>query len=242
MAAFIDLLQTQKNDILKLIKQSGHDPFNFKWMQVVSKYLPYTNVPKLLYKGSGYSFIFDRNNNQDKYVIYSPGEDTLVSMERARGWIQQEVSLKKWLENIKRELQSPDEWAALSGYKLPQDADIDDDAPNGPFTVIEVKQLEAGLKKTDEYLKSLVAGDKGKLALINAKIEYLSEAAMRQGRRDWFHTYVGAMMSLAVQAALSPEQMQKPWLLLKETVSGIVKFSDKILSKQTKNEEQPNEK
>jgi hypothetical protein len=60
--------------------------------------------------------------------------------------------------------------------------------------------------------------------LIGEKLDYLLAAAKRQGRKDWLHTSIGVIFTLATALAFSPEQAKTIWNILKVALSGIIQL------------------
>jgi hypothetical protein len=66
--------------------------------------------------------------------------------------------------------------------------------------------------------------DEAQNQTINEKLDYLIDAAKRQGRKDWLHTCIGVFVGLAANLALQPDQANHMWHIIKSAISGIVHF------------------
>jgi hypothetical protein len=220
------LLRSQKNEVLEAIKSSGLDPFNFKWSEEDSQYTredeySFASVERLTYEDVTFYFQFDYYQEK-RYVIFSPGRERCVEEQNPGAWVGQLSSVRSWLTYLKRELAQPDLWAELSKYQLPPGETLTADIGNEPFTVKEAEQLSEGIRKVRAYIETEFALNEDQHKLVNEKLDYLLEAAKRQGRKDWFHTSIGVIFTLASALAFSPEQTKNIWNILKGAISGII--------------------
>lgn len=222
------LMTSQKNEVLELIKRTTLDPFNFSWSPVLSKLSTENERPltvsKLSYDNSPYYFIFDFLHKRH-YCFFSPGNDKQHDNEYPGGWRDQLRCLMQWLEYLQREVRQPDLWDELARQKISYDAYISKDTTNEPFSVSHSQQIAEGIEKIRSYLASEFKDNSNAQKLINEKLDYLLDAAKRQGRKDWFHTCIGVFVSLATALAMSPEQTKNIWVILKSAVSGILKLT-----------------
>jgi len=217
-----ELLQSQKNKLLEIIKYKELDPFNFEWVTLPSKF-GRSFVPSLQYKGTSYHFTFDWNDG-DRHSIYSPGCSNLVDSLYAGSWDKRKDHFESWLYYLEREVEEPDLWEQLSQFRLEDQASPDPEIENLPFTVYEAQQITTGINRMRAYLEAEFDTVEYDHDLINQKLDYLIDAAKRQGRKDWFHTCIGILVSLGSALGLSPEHGSKLMHILKETVNGVVRL------------------
>jgi hypothetical protein len=220
------LLRSQKNAILELVKRSELDPFNFSWSEELSKFSWGGNRPEvscLSYNDTEFYFLFDFLKGEN-YAIFSPGADKLVEKAYPGNWESQLSYVKKWLTCLKREIQQPDLWVELAKYKLAPGEQISREIENEPFTAQQVDQIAESLNKIREYLEANFNLDMQQKTLMNEKLNYLLEASKRQGRKDWLHTSIGVIFTIATGLALAPEQAKVIWNILKVAVSGITQL------------------
>jgi hypothetical protein len=222
-----NLMRSQKNEILELLKTTTLDPFNFSWTSVDSRLSVESEmsltVSKLNYNNSSYYFVFDIHKNQH-YSFYSPGEDKLHDRKYPGGWDQQLYYVQNWLTYLEREVSQPDMWEELERHRISYDNKIASDTSNEPFTVAQVDQLVEGIENIRRYLLNEFKGSSKAEDLINKKLDYLVGASRRQGRNDWFHTCLGVFVGIATALSMSPEQSKHIWTLLKSAVSGILRL------------------
>lgn len=220
------LLVSQKNQILELIKNTSFDPFNFEWSEVYSSFSNTRNkltVSEISYKNSNFYYVFDFKNDKN-YSIFSPGKDQLNGQEYPGNWEHQMQYFVKWLSYLEREVSQPDQWEVLEKQKLEWANKFEPDSSNEQFTFPQVQQIENGLTKIKEYLIKEKGNDKFAEEIINKKLDYLIDAAKRQGKNDWFHTCIGVFSGISVALSLSPEQTHNIYISLKSTFSGILKL------------------
>lgn len=224
------ILTSQKNDVLDLIKNSNLDPFNFKWSEADSRFSKSragysAGVSLLKYEKTQFYFKFDFGT-EGHYAIFSPGEDQVVEERNTGDWANQREYAIRWLSYLKREVEQPDLWEELAKYQLPPGEKISPDVTNEPFTVHQIEQISAGIINIRAYLEVEFDLENQK-DTVNEKLEYLIDAAKRQGRKDWFHTSIGVIFSLAIALSMSPEQARTIWNFLKDAVVGIIQFLPK---------------
>jgi hypothetical protein len=222
------LLRSQRNSVLDLVKGSELDPFNFSWLEAPSRYARNAagvteEVSRLCYNDTEFYFQFDFKNGMH-YAIFSPGQDALFAEHYPGNWENQFNCVEKWLTYLKREIHQPDLWSELAKYQLPPGEQIGKEIENEPFTAQQVDQIAESLKKIREYLETEFHLDVQQRALVNEKLDYLMEASKRQGRKDWLHTSVGVIFTLATGLALAPEQTKALWGILKVALSGVVQL------------------
>lgn len=223
----MQLLTSQKNQLLEIIRDDQLDPFNFEWKDRRVRYPGYSTgtyiIPTLEFKGTDYFYGFDKRDDGHE-ARFSPGQDTYTEHVLAGSWENQIYHFHLWLQHLKREIHSPDMWARLSQYNLPTDSADYASVENQQFTTGEVRQLQDGLKRMRSYLESEFDFSEIQINIVNEKLDYLLEAAKRQGKKDWLHTAIGAIFSLSVSLALAPEQATRIWGILRESIRGVVKL------------------
>ncbi len=221
------LLKSQKNEIFELILSREFDPINFQWCEVQSeRHRDLPTVPELRFVDSGFFFVFD--TERDRHVArYSPGSERLVVEGAPATWMAQKNHFRTWLSFLKREIEQPDLWYEISKYQLPSDSDSTPADFNEPFTVNEFEQIERGLDQIKSHLLENFAESEEHVQFVEERLQYLTESAKRQGRKDWLHTCIGVIFTMATSLTLAPEEAQNIWLMIKSFVSGIVQFLPK---------------
>ena len=222
----MQLMKTQKNKVLEIIKHIELDPFNFRWDTVkfrgstVSQ--SYT-VDKIVYIGSDFYFTFGLHE-ETHFSIFSPGTDILIERADHLEWDEQCHWVINWLKNLKREIDAPDLWQELSRYKLSKSDRISDENTNAPFTANQAEEIIDGINKLRSHIGEQYSLNAYEKKLVNDKLDYLIDAAKRQGRMDWIHTAIGVIFTLATSLNMSPDQAKVVWSFIKNAVSGVIQF------------------
>jgi hypothetical protein len=220
------LMKSQKNDVFELIQKSELDPFNFEWTTDSFRdesLAQYITVDKIVYKNSDYFFIFGFVGNEH-YAFFSPGDTTMIQEAYTGTWMIQKQWFRNWLIYLKREIHSPDLWQELSRYELSKGDRISDETTNAPFTVYQAEQIIDGINKLRFHIEEQFSLNEYENKLVNDKLDYLIDAAKRQGRMDWIHTAIGVTFTLAASLNMSPDQANTIWSFIKNAVSGVIQF------------------
>lgn len=215
------LLKTQRNQVLELIQSFGMDPFNFTWKTTDSCKDEETNVPLLEY--GEYYFQFDVWGDE-KLSAYSPGHNSVDETEFPGDWDSQLKNVALWLGCLKHEVEEPDLWSELEKYQIEEDKDVLSHIINEPFTANQAEQIQIGLLKVRSYLEQYTKDNNSQFEFVNSQLDYLVDAAKRQGKRDWLHTSIGVIMTITTALALAPEEAKNIWNILKATIGGIVQL------------------
>ena len=121
-------------------------------------------------------------------------------------WQSFVTRLSRWLEDVKRDLEMPDLWAELQrDSQLIFGAGSDDVSENRPFTQAEQNEIAARLQALAEHARRTFSLSATQIRTLDAKLDYLVDAARRLGRKDWINVCAGAMLGYIVTASLPPE-------------------------------------
>jgi hypothetical protein len=142
----------------------------------------------------------------------------------SNGWAEQRTHVVNWLMNLKREVQTPDLWEQLKEY-APHETFIGTaEISNAPFSYPEVENIIGSLDKLQTQIEKNFNLQGEQLSFVKREIDYLKDAAKRQGRKDWMHTAIGVIITIAVGLALSPEKTKLLWDLLKSCFVGLLQL------------------
>jgi len=222
------LLNSQKNDIFRLIKSSGLNPVNFEWKETKSSRAhtsyAYGEVnPILKYKGTEYYFLI----NYDKLlynVEFCPSEKIIVGrVDTITSWDILLNYFIEWLDFLQRELEQPDLWEELFKYRPPPDT-FSPDLANEPFNNQELKKISEGIDNIRAYLESEFDLSKEQQENVNEQLDYLVTAAQRQGRKDWYNILIAVVLQTCIYLAASPEQANTIWKLIKSSLKEIIQL------------------
>ena len=201
----IKLLQTQKNDLLKMIlDEKFFNPKDFKITMSGSS---------VTYKDSDYKFIYYYGPRRSEHIIYCPGEQSYEESHEVsqQPWISKLVSFQNWLENLKKEVETPDLWKELLELKSLDSVFVNEDEG---FNSIEKELI---LKRINEIEKEI----KGINIPKNIQNEIIDKLNSTLGlldkltKKQWIEYFLGAMIGYIFNLALDPENIKSIWYIIK---------------------------
>lgn len=188
------LLLSQKNDVFTQVQGAGMDPREFKWDSTADS-------DRLEHMPSAYWFAF-RQSGGEHFFYFMPASDAEEGTGRTYGWPAVLATVRNWLGYLERELEAPDLWAEI---QREQDV-LGQFAPaaveNTPFTPEEQEQIARVLTEVKLYVQQTQDLPEAQLREIEARLDYLVEAATRLPRLDWRNVLLGALLGPVVQASL----------------------------------------
>jgi len=217
------ILRSQKNEVLELVKISRLDPFNFKWARCVSRKTHDLIMSRLNYHDTEFFFEFDFDH-KSHWATFSPGVDQVINSTNTVGWKAQLHAVEVWLVCLMREVNEPDLWEQMSRYQLPSGDRPSPEATNDPFTAQQVERIAEAVNKVRGYLESEVRLEAEQRHFVNEHLDYLVDAAKRQGKRDWFHTCIGVIITISTGLALAPEKSRAIWGIIRESITGVIQL------------------
>ena len=110
-----------------------------------------------------------------------------------------------WLEEVKRDLETPDLWAELQREAKLLGAGSNAVTENTPFTPEEQKEIAGRLKELAKYVRKIHLLSPAQMQVLDEKLEYLVDASDRLGRKDWLNTFIGVTLGYILSVALPPE-------------------------------------
>ena len=112
--------------------------------------------------------------------------------------------VRRWAQNVKLDLDTPDLWAELrrEAKLLGAGSEVTE---NTPFTRDEQKEIARHLDKLAKDVRHALSLSRGKMQALEARIEYLIDAAGRLGRKDWLNIFIGVTLPFMLSLALPPE-------------------------------------
>jgi hypothetical protein len=206
------ILLSQKNEILRLLTEKGFSPNDFLWED--------GQVPgdggclpvKLIHQPSGFfcSFAAERSDSGNPYIQieYSPSEEGFITSASARSAYQWDNEIKKWIDILRREIDTPDLWTSIvSGQSSVMQATATA-SENTPFTPPERAQVIIFLGEIRTYIQTNAGLSPDKFSIVIEKLAYLEQAADRMGRKDWLNLFLGVLFSMAMQVAMEKSVFQ----------------------------------
>lgn len=212
------LLQSQANQLIAALKDADWNANEFRWEEVKSHTYSNETASQLVHVASSFYFTFD-NVGDGFYSRWSPGDEIPVTTTQSASWGNQLNHFKQWLSFLRREVESPDLWAAISQETEVIDAASSDES-NVPFTSDEKNYILNGLTEIKQYL---ITAHKLDPELVEARLGYLTSAVDRVGRKDWINLLLSVLVGIVIQAALPPDATRDLFRFVGSALSRILK-------------------
>ena len=199
---FLD--RSERNALFYAIQEEGLDPRNF---DVVTHN---ETQWKLQYRAWGTSFAVLKPSGGDSpishRVFYKVGNDASKLTNHTSFW-GVTSALKDWLKGSKADHETPDLWAELS--KEPRITELAEGQENTPFSAWEQRQIADVIAGILTQARETYELPDDKLRLLEAKLDYLVDAARHTRRIDWLNTAVGAIAGAFAGGFLTPDVAHK---------------------------------
>lgn len=208
MAIDVTLRRQERNDVLNLIKRYNFDPAEFDWNEVeqvetMGRIQRRFKVNGLTHRQTGFYITFGGVRTQ-----FSPGPNVRAEAHENLGqgsWAFKQSYCQQWLAELRKELDVPDLWATVGQERVLSNA-ASSTSDNHPFTLVEQSLIVAELDKLKEYVRAGQEFQAEQAEFIEKQFDYLREASIRLGRKDWLNTALGVFVGLIVNLALEPER------------------------------------
>jgi hypothetical protein len=210
------LLPSQKDELYNFIEEVGFSPMQFDFEERLSRFSPHQKATILMLKNSDYFFSFDtnRNSSTEHFAFYCPGQEAHTENAFTQSWVSQKNCFGRWLNYLKRELETPNKWERLN--KEIQSLKFNLIPEEGKFTVNEYEELKSKLLiLTGQISNSKLPIDQ--INIINDKIDHLTDLAKDMNKFDWKSLFIGTIVSLIIQLGLTQENAQLIWQYIKMT-------------------------
>lgn len=210
MAEPKQLLRSQANAVFEAIRSRGLDPSDFEWTEM-AYHAPERTIPVLVHRPTGYHYEFDSFHYETftdagtEYIArFSPGHSDMVEESSVHGWEGLLSVVGEWLVYLKREIEAPNFWAAVSEEKKLIEASSQEEE-NRPFNQDELRYIGQQLTEIKEFLFKTQELSESHKQFVTDRLDYLADAAGRVGRVDWKNQLVGVLLGIAMQTALTSD-------------------------------------
>lgn len=206
----MELLISQKDQIFEIIQSSNFfSPNQFKI--IVARYKTETQIK---FQNSKYFFNIRTEEQTGGFEIErSPAKDRLFIRISILNWSTVIEQFSEWIENLEREIKSPNLWekfdSNIFGFEIQPDLD------NTKFTVKEFEQLSLKMNILIQNLQSLNLLDNEK-SEIQKRLQHLLELSKDLGKFDWKSMFVGTIVSIIIQLNVNKENAEALWKLIKQ--------------------------
>jgi hypothetical protein len=212
------LLTSQKDAVFEVVGAEGFDPSEFEWSSIFGDVYG-GSVPCLIHTPTGSRFTFDFDAQYNNHCAeWSPGEQQPRDKDNAGsdGWPYMLNLVSVWLNNVRRERSSPNFWAQLNKQRdLLAASEPTSDTLNTPFSPEEQAEIVAQLNEIKQLLVNNYGADPQALA---SRIEQLTEASTRLGRRDWLNIFLGTLFGWALNGLVPPQGIREVLALASHTI------------------------
>lgn len=117
------------------------------------------------------------------------------------------------------ELPEPDLWAELQREAQQLGGTIFDDViENTPFTVDEQNEVASQLQALAEHVRRTYSLSAAQMQALDGRLDYLTNAAGRIGRKDWVNVCAAAILGYVLTASLPPEAAHYMFLRLMRAI------------------------
>lgn len=123
-------------------------------------------------------------------------------------WTKVEERVRRWAEEVKHDVDTPDLWAELQREREILTAARYEDVENTPFTSDEQAEIGEQLQRIKELVRKTYSLSEAQMLSLEAKLDDIEAAAGRIGRKDWQLLFCGTMFSVIVTRLLPPDAVQ----------------------------------
>jgi hypothetical protein len=120
----------------------------------------------------------------------------------------------RWLNDVKRDIETPDLWAELRAERNLLGAGPFQATDNTPFTPDEQEEIARRLQELSDYMKRTYPLTASQAVAFASTIVYLTEAARRLPRIDWRNVFIGTFCAYMLEVAIPPEAARDILLML----------------------------
>jgi len=193
----VQLEKFQRNAIFRGILDGGLDPIECELAESVVE-VRIKHVP------SGSVFILggDARRYTGSYVV---GDSALSWPYEAFTWTEVPEKVRRWAEEVRRDVDTPDLWADLQREREILTSARYEAVENTLFTPDEQVEVAKQLRAIKEYLKKTYSLSGEQMSRVEARFDEAEEAARGIGRKDWLLLFCGVMFTVVVTGLLPPE-------------------------------------
>jgi hypothetical protein len=187
-----------RNALFQVITTDGFDPRDFELDHNEAQFI-------LKHRSWGDVFIIHESPGGLRFT-YRVGDAKPVSAGLGRPETASPV-LDRWLQDIRINQETPDLWDEL-GKELSM-SDLMEGQENRPFSREEQERIATVIEQVKRQATETYSLPEDQLHLLEAKLDYLVEAAPHSRRIDWLNTAVGAVAGAFAGGVLTPDIVHK---------------------------------
>lgn len=212
------LLASQKDTLYDLIEKANLSPSQFELVESSSTIKAGEIATTVKFKSADFYFTFEtgKNLSEPHYAIFSPGENNYVDQNYPGTWEYQKQYFFRWLNNLNREINSPNKWDRLT--KEIEGITLNFENEEDKFSVSEFKILQENILSLKEGILTLSLLPE-QVSAINNKLDHLTDLAKEMNKFDWKGLFIGTLISIIIQLSVTPENAKSLWDLVKKIFS-----------------------
>jgi hypothetical protein len=192
----VEISKAQRNEIAEAIQASGFSPADFEPDEsdaaISVRHKPTGSELLVNFGEMGYLFA----------VSWTVGDDPM----KGRSADELRFVTQDWLNDLATYLATPNLWEEIGKEPL---ADLIEDQENTRFSTGEQAQIATVVAEVLTNAKTDFGLDEPQIKVLEAKLDYLVEAAGHTRRIDWLNLALGIFADRAASAALTPEVVHK---------------------------------
>jgi len=204
------LLVSQKDTLYELINASNYFTPNQFHIKEAKKERVTTTI---FFRETDYYFRFCEDTPYIAFFLnYSPGYDRYLHVTSNLSFDAAMVEFCDWLENLKREINTPNLWKKFTSQI--NDLSLSSEFDNSKFTYSEYSDLEVKIKLLMNGI-SVIPLMLSQQNEIKNSLEHLLELAKESGKFDWKNLFIGTIISIIIQLGVTPDNASAIWSLIK---------------------------
>lgn len=211
------LLKSQTNELFQIIEKSGFSPNQFE----IYNDEEYDERFEIEFKESDFNFYLksDAMYRGRINAFFCPGEQTYESHYIATDWSDITIFFRKWLKNLKREINEPDLWERFRSLAI--DFNYKNEEKNDQkFTAKEYQELSYKIDMLTNKISESTLDTATQKTIID-KLNDIQTLALDLNKFDWFNLFVGTIMSIFIQLNVSKDNANLVWNYVKEVFGNL---------------------
>ena len=210
------LLISQKDVIFELIQKQGLSPNQFK---IEESETLLTSSTTIKFKERDFTLNFISSLNSNIFSLrYTPGNEVFTeNIGPIEKFSNSLLEIQFWLNNIYREIQSPNYWEKLD--RELEEVRMSSVFNNSKFTIKEFNNLSSKIDFLKSNLKEIPLLKEQNEQII-FQLDNLKSRAEELGKFDWTNLFIGTIMSIIIQLNVNRENADALWQLIKNIFSG----------------------
>jgi hypothetical protein len=189
------LRKSQRNDVFEAIQAVGLDARDFDLADSGAEV-------QIKHKWSESIFII--GGGPGHYVGHYVAGDGPDWPYDTHSWQASTTRVSTWLQEVKRDLETPDLWAELRREVHLLGVGSNEVTENTLFTQDEQNQIAAQLQGLAKHVSDASSLSEAQMQILNEKVDYLIDASRRLGRKDYLNLFNGVILGYLL-SALPPD-------------------------------------